>query len=70
VNRFFEACERIAFRIPVFFARISVHPIQFLSTLRMPTRDFDPDADRSPLGLPIAMILLLTVAVAAWSLWL
>ncbi len=68
VNRFFEACETIAFRIPTYFVRVSVHPIQFLRTLRMPTRDFDPDTDRSPLGVPIALTLLLTVLVAAWNL--
>ncbi len=68
INRFFDSCDALAFRIPAFLTRIFRHPVQFLHTLRMPTRDFDPDLDRSPLSLPITMTLLLTVLVAIWSL--
>ena len=68
INRFFDACDVIAFRIPACLARIFIHPAQFLRTLRMPTRDFDPDADRSPLSVPITLTLLLTVVVAVWNL--
>jgi multicomponent Na+:H+ antiporter subunit D len=69
VNRFFEACDRIAFSIPSYVARIAAHPVLFFSTLRLPSRDYDPDLDRSILGVPIALTLLVTVVVAAWSLW-
>jgi multicomponent Na+:H+ antiporter subunit D len=69
VNGIFEFCERIAFALPVYFAKAATHPVQFMRTLQMPVRDFDADADRSPLGVPIALTLLLAVVVAAWSLW-
>jgi multicomponent Na+:H+ antiporter subunit D len=68
INRLFNACEKIIFTIPDYFAWIFIHPVQFLKTMRMPTRSFDPDADRSPLGVPIALTLLVTVVVAAWNL--
>lgn len=69
VNRFFDTCDALAFRIPGVLGRVFMHPAQFLHTLRMPTRNFDPDKDRIPLGVPIALTLLLTVLVAIWSLW-
>ncbi len=69
VNRFFNACEAAAFRIPGVLGRVFIHPAQFLRTLRMPTRDFDPDEDRSPLGAPLTLTLLLTVLLAVWNLW-
>jgi multicomponent Na+:H+ antiporter subunit D len=69
VNRFFEECDRIAFSIPSYVARIAAHPVLFFSTLRLPTRDYDPDLDRSILGVPIALTLLVVVVVAAWNLW-
>lgn len=69
INRFFSACDLIVFSIPGVLARIFMHPVQFLRTLRIPTRNFDPDMDRSPLGNPLTLILLLIVLLAAWIIW-
>ncbi len=68
VNDFFDAAERKAFALADYVSALSAHPVQVLRTLRPPKRDFDPDMDRSPLGVPIALTLLLTVIVAAWNL--
>lgn len=69
VNRFFDVCDAIAFRIPGVLSRVFIHPAQFLRTLRMPTRNFDPDTDRAPLSGPLTLTLLLIVLLAVWSLW-
>jgi multicomponent Na+:H+ antiporter subunit D len=69
INRFFAACDLIAFSIPGVLGRIFMHPAQFLHTLRMPTRNFDPDVDRSPLSGPLTLTLLLIVLLAAWIMW-
>ncbi|MBD3331849.1 Na(+)/H(+) antiporter subunit D [candidate division GN15 bacterium] len=69
VNRVFDACETLAFRIPGVLSRVFTHPAQFLRTMRLPTRDFDPDADRGPLADPLALTLLVIVLVAIWNLW-
>ncbi|MBD3257377.1 Na+/H+ antiporter subunit D, partial [candidate division GN15 bacterium] len=69
VNRFFDACEAAAFRLPRILVQIFAHPAQFLRTMRMPTREFDPDIDRSPLSEPLTLTLLLIVLLAIWNLW-
>jgi multicomponent Na+:H+ antiporter subunit D len=69
VNRFFETCERLAFALAGQVIRLSVHPVEVLRTRRVPQRDFDPDRDRPPLGIPMALTLLVAVLAAAWSLW-
>ena len=69
VNAFFDACERQAFRFADFVSTLSIHPVLLLRTLRPPRRAFDPDGDRPPLSTPIMLTLLLTVIVAAISLW-
>jgi multicomponent Na+:H+ antiporter subunit D len=68
VNAFFSAAEHGAFALAHGIAALSAHPIQVLRFLRPPRRDFDPDLDRPVLGIPIVLILLTTVIVAAWSL--
>jgi multicomponent Na+:H+ antiporter subunit D len=69
VNAFFEICEQEAFRFADRVSRLSAHPVQVLRTWRAPERDFDADQDRQPLAIPVALTLLVTVLVAAWSLW-
>jgi multicomponent Na+:H+ antiporter subunit D len=69
VNRFFEFWEEKGFELADRVARLSAHPVQVMRTWRAPERDFDADQDRQPLGIPVALTLLVTVLVAAWSLW-
>ncbi len=69
INRLFYNCDLFAFRIPGVLGRMFMNPAQFLRTLRMPTRNFDPDLDRSPLSGPLTLTLLLIVLLAAWIMW-
>jgi len=69
VNAFFDTCDRLAFRFASFVSSLSIHPVLLLRTMRLPRREFDPDVDRSPLGVPIALTLLVTVLIAGWSLF-
>ncbi len=69
VNVFFDTAERLSFRFADFVSFLSSDPMHALRTLHRPLRDFDADADRPPLSTPITLTLLVTVAVAAWSLW-
>lgn len=70
VNIFFDTCERLGFRFADFVSHLSSDPVQVLRSLRPPRRDFDADLDRPPLSFPLAMTLLATVLVGAWSLFL
>ncbi|SDB58904.1 multisubunit sodium/proton antiporter, MrpD subunit (TC 2.A.63.1) [Desulfonatronum thiosulfatophilum] len=69
VNAFFDASERMGFRFADYVSYLSSDPVQVLRKFRAPSRDFDADVDRPPLSTPIMVTLLLTVLVAAWSLW-
>lgn len=69
INRLFDASEAVAFRISGVLVRVFAHPGQFLRTMRMPTREFDPDTDRSPLSEPLTLTLLLVVLLSIWKLW-
>lgn len=69
VNRLFDTCETVAFRIPGGLGALFRNPVQYLRTLRVPSQDFDADADRSPLSEPLTLTLLLIVLLAAWIMW-
>ena len=68
VNAAFDAADRFAFALARRIAELSVHPLAALRSLGRPERAFDPHADRPPLGLPIGLTLLVTVAAAFWLL--
>lgn len=68
VNAFFEFFEVRAFALAHFVSKLSANPIETFKTFRSPDKDYDPDAYRPALSLPMALTLLVTVLVAAWSL--
>ncbi len=69
VNAFFEFFEVRAFMFAHFMTKLSTNPIHVLRTLRSPQEAFDPDKYRPPLALPMALSILVTFLVAAWSYW-
>lgn len=69
VNAFFETFKEKAFDFAHWVSRLSANPGEVLRTWQAPTSDFDPDAQRSPLALPLTLTLLVVLVAAAWNLW-
>jgi multicomponent Na+:H+ antiporter subunit D len=69
VGRFFVRGGDVALAAADRAAALARNPLHALGRRGQPARDFDPDRDRGPLSNAIALALLLTVVVVAWTYW-
>lgn len=69
VDDFFKASLKNGFAFAGYLARLSRNPLDVISELKRPTRDYDPDADRAPLGVPIMLTLITAVVAVLWTFW-
>lgn len=61
VNSFFDLCEHRAFAFARSVGKLSRHPVQVLRTFSFPSRDYDENLDRQPLGTPMLLVLMATI---------
>ncbi len=69
VNRAFDGCQRAADRMTVFGVHLASNPLEVWQRRRLPTRPFDPDKDRFPVGNSIVFTLVLVITIVLFALF-
>ncbi len=69
VNQFFDGCQSAVDRVTLFGVHLASNPLEVWQRRRLPTRPFDADEDRSPVGNSIVFTLVLVIAIALFSLF-
>ena len=69
VNRVFDGCQAAADRVTLFGVQLASNPLEVWQRRRLPTRPFDPDKDRFPLGNSIVFTLVLVIAIVLLALF-
>ncbi len=69
VNQVFDGCQRAADRMTLFGVQLASNPLEVWQRLRLPTRPFDPDKDRFPVGNSIVFTLVLVITIVLFALF-
>ena len=69
VNQVFDGCQRVADRVTLFGVQLASNPLEVWQRRRMPTRPFDPDKDRFPVGNSIVFTLVLVITIVLFALF-
>ncbi len=69
VNRVFDGCQGAADRVTALGVQLASNPLEVWQRRRLPTRPFDPDKDRFPVGNSIVFTLALVITIVLFALF-